>query len=89
MYQFDLGWTTNDGVNIFALGWLSRIVANINTIIPRGGMMDADDVPVLRRLKKKQTQRNIRNLFTLMTLFLVAQEDGYVGRQENETDETD
>lgn len=55
-------------------------------IVPGGGITDA---LVSIRKKRGKVQRNIRHLLMLLTLFVATQEDQYVGRQENETDETD
>ena len=86
MYNFDLGWTSNDGCNVFALGWLSRIVTTLNV----GAGLD-DAMISVRRARKKRTQQNIKNLLFMTLLFMAAQEGehGPIGREENETDTPD
>ena len=90
MYNFDLGWTSQDGPNVFALGWLSRFVTTVDlSIIPCGGMDDS--LIRTQRIRKKRTRQNIKNLLFMTLLFMAAQEGDYgpIGREENETDTPD
>lgn len=69
MNQFDFGWTSDDGPNVFALGWLRRIVVSFT---PGGGIDDG--MLRLKRLRRK-TQRNVRNLMNLITLVVIADQE--------------
>ena len=55
--------------------------------VPIGGGIS--DALVSIRKKRGKVQRNIRHLLLVLTLFLAVQEDRYVRRQEDDTDETD
>lgn len=68
---------------------LGELGSTTAIIVPGGGMGDIDDAMRRVRSLRKRTQRNIRHMLILATLFTATQDDQYVRRQEDDTDETD
>jgi hypothetical protein len=80
----ELGYTPLLATSLGELG--STTIA----ITPGGGLSDAMDLVDHRmRNLRKRTQRNIRHMLLLSSVFVAIKEDSYERREEDETGETD
>ena len=68
MHNHTLGWTSDNGCNLFALGWLSLLTINIES----GGGLDGR--PIARKKGVSSDESDIKDLL-VMFLSLTEMED--------------